>query len=221
MSSPDSITSVHHPIFARFYARVGAAAEKAGAAQHRDELLADVRGRVIEVGAGTGLNFAHYPTTVTEVVAIEPEPSLRQMAERAATAASVPIVVMDGVADSLPVETAAFDVGVASLVLCSVPGLHGALAELYRVIRPGGELRFYEHVRSDQPKKAKSQDRADHIWPWFAGGCHPNRNTLDAIRDAGFTVEEHRQFLFQPCLLSAPVAPHILGRATRPATGGH
>jgi hypothetical protein len=96
MNSPDSITSVHHPIFARFYARAGAAAEKSGAAQHRDDLLADATGRVIEVGAGTGLNFAHYPTTVTEVVAIEPEPTLRQMAERAARAASVPIVVMKG-----------------------------------------------------------------------------------------------------------------------------
>ena len=220
MNSPEVSTSVHHPIFARFYARVGAAAEKAGAAQHRDELLAGVTGRVIEVGAGSGLNFSHYPTTVTEVVAVEPEPRLRLMAEKVARTAAVPIVVMDGVAGSLPVETAGFDVGVASLVLCSVPSLHGALAELHRVLRPGGELRFYEHVRSDHPKKARSQDRADHYWPWFAGGCHPNRNTLDAIRDAGFTVDEHREFLFQPCLLSAPVAPHILGRATRPGADG-
>ena len=96
-------------------------AEHAGAAEHRDELLAGLNGRVIEVGAGNGLNFRHYPAAVTEVVALEPEPYLRQRAEQATAAAPVPVTVVAGVADALPADDAVFDAGVASLVLCSVP----------------------------------------------------------------------------------------------------
>ena len=113
--------AVHHPIFARMYARMGASFEAKGGAELRDEMLAGAVGRVIEVGAGTGLNFSHYPATVTEVVAVEPESYLRVRAERAATEAPVPVRVVDGTADALPAEDASCDVGVASLVLCSVP----------------------------------------------------------------------------------------------------
>ena len=208
-------TCVSHPIFARFYGRWAAGAEKAGAAEHRRKLLAGLTGKVIEVGAGNGLNFGYYPTTVTQLIAIEPEPRLRRQAAVGAAGAAIPITVEDGTADRLPSAEAEFDAGVVSLVLCSVPDQATALAELYRVIRPGGELHYYEHVRSDRPKYARFQDRADLVWPLFAGGCHPNRATEAAIQRGGFEVEEHHTLLFQPCFLAKPVAPHVIGRARR------
>ena len=210
------VTRVRHPIFARVYARIAGAAEKAGAAEHRDEVLAGLEGRVVEVGAGNGLNFAHYPSSVVGVVAVEPEPHLRHLAEEAARRCAVPVRVVDGTADALPIESSSIDAGVISLMLCSVPDQGAALAELYRVIRPGGQLRFYEHVRSEDSRRAKLQDRVDLVWPYFGGGCHPNRPTLSAIESAGFVVDRLRSFDFQPCFISAPVAPHIVGAAVRP-----
>ncbi len=209
-------TEVHHPIFARMYARMGAAAEDKGGAEHRDELLAGLAGRVIEVGAGTGLNFRHYPSTATEVLAVEPEPLLRRHAADEAERAAVPIEVVDGTADAVPAEDASFDAGVASLVLCSVPDQAAALAELHRIIRPGGELRFYEHVKADSPGFARFQRAVDVVWPVLGGGCHAARNTLTAIEEAGFVPEQVRRFRFAPFVFIKPVEPHILGVARRP-----
>ena len=227
MSGPEAATmarptttSVHHPFFARMYARMAVAFEAKGSGGHRDEMLEGVSGRVIEVGAGIGSNFAHYPATVTEVVAVEPESYLRDRATGAASKAPVSVRVVDGVADALPFEDGSFDVGVASLVLCSVPDQQRALAELLRVIRPGGELRFYEHVRSDRPRFARMQERLDRfIWPRVGGGCHSSRATGDAIERAGFVVERIRRFEFRPSFTTYPVAPHIIGVACRPETG--
>jgi ubiquinone/menaquinone biosynthesis C-methylase UbiE len=212
----ESGTEVRHPIFARMYARFAAEAEAKGAAEHRRELLTGLSGRVIEVGAGTGLNFRHYPDAVREVVATEPEPLLRRIAGEEADRASVPVRVVDGVADPLPAEDASFDAGVASLVLCSVPDQARALAELRRVIRPGGELRFYEHVRASSPAFARLQRAVDVVWPLCSGGCHTSRDTLSAIQGAGFGVERLRRFRFVPFVLARPVAPHIVGVARRP-----
>lgn len=189
--------------------------EKKGAAVHRVELLADLSGRVVEVGAGSGINFAHYPDTVTEVLAVEPEPYLRAMATGAARLAPVPVTVLDGIADQLPLEDASCDAAVASLVLCSVPDQASALSELHRVIRPGGELRFYEHVRASTQRFARVQEALDVVWPRLGGGCHTSRDTLSAIRSAGFEVIQLREFTFRPSIVTAPVAPHILGRARR------
>lgn len=210
------MTDVRHPIFARLYSRMAIRAEKEGTADHRDEALAGLTGRVIEIGAGSGLNFAHYPSTVTEVLAVEPEPHLRVLAERAAQNVRLPIRVVDGTADALPADDGEFDAGVASLVLCSVPSQPHALAELRRVIVSGGELRYYEHIRSQDAKEARLQDRVDWLWPHLGGGCHPNRDTEAAIRVAGFTVQESHPFRFRPCALLAPVAPHVIGTAIRP-----
>jgi SAM-dependent methyltransferase len=207
---------VHHPIFARMYRRIAAEAEAKGASEHRDELLAGLSGRVIEVGAGTGLNFDHYPSAVTELVAVEPEPYLRGAAEEAAAAASAPVTIVDGTADELPVETGTFDAGVVSLVLCSVPSQARALSELHRVIRAGGELRFYEHVRSSEPGFARMQRVVDFVWPLFGGGCHTSRETERAITEAGFAIERIRHFTFRPAVCAAPVSPHIIGAARRP-----
>jgi ubiquinone/menaquinone biosynthesis C-methylase UbiE len=209
------VAAVSHPIFARCYRLIAAAAEKAGGTEHRRETLAGLGGRVLEVGAGHGVNFAHYPPEVREVVAVEPEPYLRRKAEEAARRAGVTVVVKDGTAEALGEDDGGFDAAVTSLVLCSVTDQPAALSELSRLLRPGGELRFYEHVRARAPEAARRQDRADRWWPLFAGGCHCNRDTVTAIAAAGFVVEEERRFDFSPGLLNLPVAPHVIGRARR------
>jgi ubiquinone/menaquinone biosynthesis C-methylase UbiE len=206
---------VHHPLFARLYERLAPKMEDEGAADHRRELLAGLEGRVIEVGAGTGINFAHYPDAVSEVLAVEPEPYLRRRATEASRAAPVAVTVVDGLADSLPGKDSSFDAAVTSLVLCSVPDQGAALAEVHRVLRPGGELRFYEHVLANSHRLARFQRAVGHVWPLFAGGCHPDRQTGEAIEAAGFAIEEARRFRFSPSFIEAPVAPHILGRARR------
>jgi len=209
-------TDIPRPRFARMYLKAAARADRRGATDHRQRLLQDLTGRVLEVGAGNGLNFAHYPPTVTEVVAIEPEPTLRAIAQRAAAGAPVPVTVRAGTADALPLADGEMDAAIASLVLCSVPDQARALAELHRVLRPGGELRFYEHVIARcQPKRAILQlaDRSG-LWPAIGGGCHPARDTGAAIEAAGFTIEHCERFGFRARALE-PSVPHILGIARR------
>lgn len=205
---------VRHPLFARMYAGMAQRMEALGTAEHRDELLAGLAGTIIEVGAGSGLNFAHYPTTVTTVIAVEPEPHLRSLATRAAAAASVPVTVVDGLADELPAADGSCDAAVTSLVMCSVPHPAEALSEIQRVLRPGGELRFYEHVRSNQPRMSRWQDRVNPLWQRIGGGCNANRDTLGSIVAAGFNVTEVRRFGFSPNWTTRLTAPHILGTAT-------
>jgi ubiquinone/menaquinone biosynthesis C-methylase UbiE len=206
------------PIFARLLARGAVLEERRGGAEHRRRLLAGLRGRVIEVGVGSGLSFAHYPQTVTELRAIEPEPHLRAMAQEAARDAPIAVRVLDGVADRLPADDGAMDAGVVTGVLCSVPDPLTALRELARVIRPGGELRFYEHVAARAHRLALLQRALDAtLWPRLNGGCHTTRDTEAAIVAAGFAIEERERFSFRVTALAAPVAPRILGRARRPA----
>jgi ubiquinone/menaquinone biosynthesis C-methylase UbiE len=210
--------AVRNPIFARLYAQVLARGEPAEMREHRVELLRGLSGRVLEVGAGSGANFPHYPEAVTEVVAVEPEPYLRAQATAAAADASVPVAVVDGIADALPVEDASCDAAVACLVLCSVPDQATALAELRRVIRPGGELRFLEHVRSAAPRTARLQRAVDGLfWPRAFGGCHTARDTVAAIEQAGFTIESQWRRRSTSLALPPPVATHVLGTARRPA----
>ena len=209
-------TDIVRPRFARMYLRSAASAEQRGATEHRRRLLDGLSGTVVEIGAGHGLNFPLYPPEVNEVVAIEPEPTLRSQAEMAANGATVPIRVLAGVADELPLEDASADAAVASLVLCSVPEQQHALAEIRRVLRVQGELRFYEHVIPRcQPKRLLLQV-IDHsgLWPAIAGGCHPARDTTEAIMQAGFDIEEIERFDFSAQRFE-PLIPHILGTARR------
>jgi ubiquinone/menaquinone biosynthesis C-methylase UbiE len=209
------LSRFQHPRFARTYERLSVESDRRGTAEHRAGALAGLKGRVIEVGAGNGRNFAHYPAAVTEVIAVEPEDRLRAMAARAARHAPVQVRVVAGHAEELPVDAASRDAAVASLVLCSVPSLERALAELRRVLRPGGELRFFEHVRSANPLIGVFQDLITPLWSVGAAGCHFNRDTAAAIRGAGFEIEELDRFAYAPVAM-VPKHAHILGRARAP-----
>ncbi|MBA2812884.1 class I SAM-dependent methyltransferase [Streptomyces sp. KM273126] len=208
--------AVHHPLFARFYVRLSEAAEKE-VGPHRGELLAGLSGRVVEIGAGNGLNFARYPSTVSEVVAIEPEPVLRQSALNAARRAEVPIDVVPGTAEALPVKSEAFDAAVVSLVLCSVRDVQRALAEARRVLRPGGELRFFEHGRGGGRAMTTAQRVLDRtVWPLLFGGCHTARDPIGSIRTAGFDMGSYRNVLVPGKGLRLPSSYCVLGTARRP-----
>jgi ubiquinone/menaquinone biosynthesis C-methylase UbiE len=206
--------AVDHPLFARFAAFV-AAREGDEDVDLRKETLAGLTGRVIEIGSGSGPNFAHYPETVSEVVSVEPEQHLRAIAEEEARRSARPIRVNDAVADKLPFEDGSFDAAVAVLVLCSVPSQATALEELRRVVRPGGELRFYEHVIGTSKRLAGMQRALAPGLAKVFGGCRADRDTGAAIERAGFRMERYRRFLIRN-LPEAPAAPRILGVARRP-----
>ncbi|MFJ6571749.1 class I SAM-dependent methyltransferase [Streptomyces sp. NPDC091292] len=208
--------AVHHPWFARFYARISVATEPS-VGPLRAELLAGLTGRVIEIGAGNGLNFRHYPPAVSEVVAIEPESMLRELAVTAAARADVPVDVVPGAAEALPVKSEAFDAAVVSLVLCSVRSVPRALEEIRRVLRPGGELRFFEHGRAPGRAMGAVQGGLDRtVWPLLFGGCHVGREPLRAIEDAGFGTGAYRRLLLPDRGPRLPTSYCVLGSARRP-----
>lgn len=206
-----------HPRFAAAYARFSPRADAAGMDAHRRELLAGLHGTVVEIGAGNGLNFSHYPPQVTRVVAVEPDDVLRAHAERAAAAAPVPVHVVAGTAEDLPLADGQAAAAVFCLVLCSVADPARALAEARRTVRPDGQLRFYEHVRSGHRLLAAAEDAATPLWRRIAAGCHPGRDTAAAISAAGWDLDAIRRFTHSPAR-PLPAIAHILGRARpRPA----
>lgn len=200
-----------HRLFAFCFAHLAPRAERLdGALGHRRELLAHARGRVVEIGSGTGLNLPHYPEAVTQVVATEPDPHMRRRLAKAVAFAPRPVAVVDAVAERLPFADRAFDTAVASLVLCSVDDPGASLAELRRVLRPDGRLLVYEHVRAEDPRRAARQDLLERPWGLVGAGCHPNRATPHAVEAAGFVWEELRRFEMPGLWLAAP---HVLGVA--------
>lgn len=210
-------TDLRHPIVARLWDRMSRTAEmKQGLGDLRAEALAGISGRVVEVGCGNGMNFGHYPSGVVEVLAVEPEPYLRAKAVEAAPHAPVPVTVVAGTADALPAGDGEFDAAVASLVLCTVGSVTATLAEVRRVLRPGGRLHFFEHVRDESPAFARFQRAWDVVWVRASGwGCHAARDTVSAIEGNGFEIESIRRFRHDGGLFEKALSPHVIGVAAK------
>jgi ubiquinone/menaquinone biosynthesis C-methylase UbiE len=198
--------------FAATYDRMMGRVDDAGLREHRRTLLAGAQGRVLEIGAGTGTNLALYGASVTGLVAAEPEPQMAVRLERKAAAAGRSVEVVRAPAEDLPFEDGSFDTAVSTLVLCGVPDQGRALGEIRRVLRPGGRLLFLEHVRGDDPKTARMQDRMNWL-NRLVVCCDCNRDTLASISAAGFEVGEVRH----DRLPKGPpfVRPTIVGAAVR------
>jgi ubiquinone/menaquinone biosynthesis C-methylase UbiE len=197
--------------FAATYDRLMAGSEKAGLRSHREALLAQARGDVLEIGGGTGANLPFYGDGVETLTVTEPEELMRRQLERKVGERASDVRVVDAPAERLPFDDDSFDVAVATLVLCTVEDQERALAEVRRVLRPGGRLLFMEHVRADTPRLARWQDRLNGVQKRFACGCNCNRATVDAIRQAGFEVPDVKQERFP----KAPplVRPLVVGVA--------
>jgi ubiquinone/menaquinone biosynthesis C-methylase UbiE len=200
-------------VFAAGYDRFMSGPEKAGLRQHRASLLPRARGRVLEIGGGTGANIPFYGPGVEELVITEPEePMARRLESKLASAPALRARLVRTQAEQLPFEDASFDFAVSTLVLCTVNDQARALGEIRRVLRPGGELLFIEHVRSDDPGLARWQDRLHGVHVRLGHGCHCNRATLDSIEGAGFSIGsvEHDSLRKAPPI----VRPLIVGVAS-------
>ena len=177
-------------------------------------MLAGLRGRVIEVGSGDGRYFEHYPPEVAELLAVEPDPTARSAALERARLTSVPVELVAGTAESLPAPDGAFDAAVVMGLLCSVPDPAAALRELRRVLKPGGELRFWEHVRSRNAAFRAFQRGIDALfWTRALGGCRTTRDTAAVIRAAGFQLVSLERGFHSSSVLTITSAPYILGIA--------
>ena len=176
--------------FALTYDQINRPAETAGLSLERQRLLAQASGETIEIGAGTGLNLAHYPDAVTRLVLTEPDRHMAHRLRRRVAAIRPDAEVLGAPAAQLPFPDASYDTAVVTFVLCSVPDPDAALTEIARVLRPGGRLLFAEHVRSEDSAVAARQDRRP--LPYKLMGCHPNRATLDTITSSPLRVEDVR-----------------------------
>lgn len=211
-------------LVAALYDRFTRASEVACLQQWRAELLGDLDGHVLEVGAGTGLNLPYYPRTLSRLVLSDPDPHMRRKLMQSARAQHWERgEVRDGSLDALPHSAASFDAVVGTLVLCSVPHLDRALKEIHRVLKPGGRFVFLEHVAAEgRPRRLRWQHRIEPIWKRVAGNCHLTRRTSDAILAAGFTIVQIKREsmrkawpLVRPTIRGVAVKPErALGRAT-------
>jgi ubiquinone/menaquinone biosynthesis C-methylase UbiE len=177
-------------LFAAGYDRMLAGTEDAGLRERRHDLLAKASGRVLEIGAGTGLNLDHYPDSVEEIVFTEPEEPMARRLRRKLAGTTRRSQVISVPAEQLPFEDDSFDTVVCTLVLCTVDDPRRAISEVARVLRPGGQFLFLEHVRADDPKVAKWQDRLARPWRAFGNGCNCNRPTPTLIGDSVLSIEE-------------------------------
>ena len=180
-------------LFAAGYDTFQASLERNFLGAIRSELLSEARGRVVEIGSGTGVNLQHYPRSIDELVCTEPEEPMARRLRRKAAAAGLAARVVGAPAESLPFDDDSFDTAVATLVLCTVSDPAAALREIDRVLRPGGRLIFIEHVRAQEEGLAKWQDRLHPLWVRFGHGCHCNRPTLDTIEASPLSVERHQR----------------------------
>ena len=206
-----------HKWFASIYDSMTARAERTFMGDVREEIAGGARGRVLEIGVGTGANFPYYNDQAEEVTATEPDPYMLQRARRRAEGIGRSIILHQASAEHLPFEDDSFDTVVSTLVMCSVGEPLRALSEVRRVLKPSGELRMYEHVRYEHAFGAFWQDMITPVWRWVGAGCHPNRDVASFVREAGFEFE--RIELTKPHPPIPPlvfVRPHIKGVA-RPA----
>jgi SAM-dependent methyltransferase len=207
--------TVDNPFFARLWTKMSTR-EPESIKRLRRENLAGLTGRVLEVGAGTGTNFEFYPDTVTEIVAIEPEQRLAVLARQAAEKAPVPVTVSTDTVEGYP-STESFDAVVCSLVLCSVEDPDDVLRQLFSMLRPGGELRYLEHVASTGGRAGMQRLADATIWPRLLGNCHTHRHTERSIVDAGFEVGNARREWVLPAWVPMPASEAAIGRAVKPA----
>lgn len=201
-----------HPLFAAVYDRLNAAADEGWQGERRFRLLSGVRGEVLEIGGGTGANLPHY-RDADRVIVAEPDPFMRKRLRPKLSQAQVPVEISEAGAQELPFAEDSFDAVVSTLVLCTVPEQGSALAEVRRVLRPGGALLFMEHVRSPG-RIARWQDRVQPLWTKLFAGCHPNRDTVAAIEAAGFVLQDFERF--DPPVPLSGFVPHVQGVAKVP-----
>ena len=205
-----------HKWFAAIYDKMLASEEKKFLGAIRAEMLKDVTGNVLEIGAGTGVNFQYYQAGA-HVTATEPDPYMLERARKRASEAKVAIELRQIAAEELPFPDASFDFVIDTLVLCSVSDPRKVLSEIKRVLKPGGQLRLYEHVRYKNPIGALSQDLISPAWQWFGAGCHPNRNTERYLREAGFELSNVRiRKELPPIPPMIFTRPHLQAVARRP-----
>lgn len=205
---------VDNPLFARLWTTMSGH-EPESLRRLRVANLAGLSGRVLEVGAGTGTNFEYYPAGVTEVIALEPERRLAEVAREAAAAAPVPVIVSTATIEEFGADQS-FDAVVCSLVLCSVDDPDEVVRQLYSMLKPGGELRYLEHVAGVGLRAALQKVADATVWPRLLGNCHTHRNTEASIAAAGFSVEGSRREQALPRWLPVPVSELAIGRAVRP-----
>jgi SAM-dependent methyltransferase len=215
-SSGSTLYGAQQSRFARFLERRERRRPDPGARELRRRLLAGLAGRVLEVGSGDGRSFEHYPPEVTTLLAVEPDPAARESAAERARAAAVPVEIVGGVAERLPAEDGSFDAVVVMGVLCSVSEPAVVLQELRRVLGDGGELRFWEHVRSSHVWFRAVQRIVDRLfWTRALGGCETTRDTEAAIRASGFRFERLERGFHSSSFLTITSAPYVLGVAKR------
>jgi len=209
--------SIYEAIWGRtcaaFYDSSMATAENRGLRKFRQELLSKTTGRVVELGAGTGLNIAHYPPAVRELILTEPDKFMAMKLRKRVELESTHISIRQVSANELPFEDSSVDSVVSTLVLCSVPDPDATLKEVARVLRPDGKFFFIEHVRSEDPGLARWQDRFNKLWSLYAHGCNCNRDTIKAIERSPLNVSELRKESLHSIL--PLVRPLIVGQVSR------
>jgi len=198
-------------VFAFLYDTAFVLAEKRGLHKIRFELLSQARGKVVELGAGTGLNIAHYPTNLDELLLTEPDPYMASKLRKRISSTPVEASIAQATADSLPIADASADTVICTLVLCTVPDPGKTLQEVSRVLHPEGKFLFIEHVRSENPRLARWQDRLNRSWGWYACACNCNRDTVSTIRNSPLQITELRRD--QMRWISPLVRPLVVGVA--------
>lgn len=202
-------------IFSAIYDPLLKGTEEAGLRERRRETLAAARGRTIDIGAGTGANLGLFPAGLEQLVMAEPDPHMTKRLRQKLAEAGSDVELVEAGAENLPFEDSSFDTAVFTLVLCTVPNPQVALAEAARVLKPGGQLLFIEHVRAEDPAVARWQDRLESPWRVFADGCRCNRDTVANIEASPLTLDSvERGELPKSPPITKPLA---WGRATRAA----